>query len=111
MDICLGGKASERLSPSIGGVMMTCRFVCATYDAQGQRRLFPPVAERYWQQHAAVIGAVLRPEIGLTVADIVVECQTYAHTHPEGQPYAETEVAYVVQVLTTLHQWDMVRVV
>ena len=90
---------------------MTVRFLRTTHDEQGHRHHFPAEAEQYWQQHANVIGDVLRLEAAMTLPEIVSECVTYALAYPEGMPYAEADGAYVVQVLVCLCQWGMVRLI
>lgn len=90
---------------------MADRYIRMTHDDQGHRRVVSIEAERYWQQDAAVIGAVLRLEVAMTVPEIVVECVTYALAHPEGMPYVETDAGYVTQVLSCLCRWGMVRLV
>ncbi len=90
---------------------MTTRFLRTTHDEQGIRRQFPAEAELYWQQHANMIGDVLRLEEGMTLPEIVSECAAHALAYPEGMPYAEADSVYVAQVLACLCRWGMVRLV
>jgi len=90
---------------------MTARFLRTTHDEQGHRHQFPAEAEQYWQQHATVIGDILRLEMAMTLPEIMHECAAYALAYPEGMPYAEVDGAYVAQVLACLCRWEMVRLV
>ena len=86
---------------------MTVQFIRTTHE-NGRFRLYPPEALTFWQQHGAVIGSVLRPEIPLTFPELIAACREYAFEHLTDGPHPEVISGYVAWVLVHLMHYGMV---
>lgn len=89
--------------------MAKVMFIRTTH-LDGRCRSFPPEAWRFWQEHGAAIGEVLRLESPLTFAEIVTASREYAHEYPESGLFLTLEEEYVAWCLIRLLEYGMAGV-
>lgn len=89
--------------------MVQLKFIRSTHD-NGRCRSFPPEAWRFWHEHGALVGDLLRSESPLTFAEIVTANQEYALEYPESAPFLPLDEAYVAWCLIKLLEYGMASV-
>lgn len=62
--------------------MTQIKFVHTTHE-DGRFRPFPTEAYQFWREHGWIVGEALRPETGMTFAELVEACKELIEQHPE----------------------------
>lgn len=62
--------------------MSQIKFIRSTHE-NGRFLPFPADAYQFWHEHGWIVGEVLRPETGMTFAELVEACKELIEDHPE----------------------------
>lgn len=90
--------------------MTQVKFIRTTHE-NGRFRSFSSEAIRFWREHGATVGEVLRAEAALPFAEVVAASREYVFECPESGLYQTLDEAYVAWCLVKLLEYGMASIV
>lgn len=88
--------------------MSQIKFIRTTHE-DGRFRPFPTAVNQFWRDHGWIVGDVLRPETGMSFAEIVEACNELIEQHPEIEPHC-LDIYYLAWCLVRLLEYGMVSI-
>lgn len=89
--------------------MLQVKYVRTTHE-NGRFGPLPTEAHQFWREHGWVVGEVLRPEQGMTFAEIVSASQEYLLDHLESEMLLPVSEAHLAWCLIKLLEYGMAGV-